>query len=618
MSRKVLAGLFVVAMLAGWVSWWRTPKDQMLIAPMIGGLDSCFYKLDELVQNESSTEYAKLCRANLASPSTLITETLKTFSAHKFSQGDYRLGYSLYVPLLKLFTLDAKNEFQINPVFAQRIANTIRDVKRPMILYLFSDHFGIDSPFEEILAKNPENILQTKSGALPIDKYNVVKLFPWSFVNTENQITKLRERAMTAVLDEVCKLPKKSQMHVEGVTLLGELHHLFPRFESGMGYGEEYLITDYSETSVKGFRKYLENKFTDIKSLNTHLGSSFSKFEELTPPSKDIRKESMKHFWEHIDPFAHGVLPISGWVARVKSKRVQTVHLYLNGEFLAKVPAKQGRQDVLEALPHIGTPDVGWSYNLDFHKLPEGIHQVDVFVEDTSGELTRLMTRKIVHVGAAQATPPTMPVKPLPKFNNAHAKFSYVVDYPKDLSSYYYNPLAVLWHDFRKSQVNAYFQHFEKIAKSKCIPPERIYSHQILPFVNPDWDVTKFAVGDDLAVPASMNLGVSLYGEASFGTSFFEWFSQTGRKSYGVTEFHPLKAMNAHELEAVFAKHKANNAKFLSYLAETKGLFPDLPPGPAKPVEDGAAPAETNYIFHKRNPDIGSSTLFESVREILR
>jgi hypothetical protein len=131
--------------------------------------------------------FTKLCMASEASAGVAVNETLKTFAIRKNSAGDYRLGYTLYVPLLKLLWLDENKNFIINPVYAKRIANTIREVKRPVILYLFSDHFGIDSPFEEILAKNQENILQAKNGPFQVDKFGVVKLFPWSFVNTGNR-----------------------------------------------------------------------------------------------------------------------------------------------------------------------------------------------------------------------------------------------------------------------------------------------------------------------------------------------------------------------------------------------------------------------------------------------
>ena len=49
----------------------------------------------------------------------------------------------------------------------------------------------------------------------------------------------LREVAVNAVLDRVCYLPRRIQQRVVGVTLLGELHHMFPDFQGGMGFGGE-------------------------------------------------------------------------------------------------------------------------------------------------------------------------------------------------------------------------------------------------------------------------------------------------------------------------------------------------------------------------------------------
>ena len=151
-----------------------------------------------------------------------------------------------------------------------------------------------------------------------------------------------------------------------------------------------------------------------------------------------------------------------------------------------------------------------------------------------------------------------------------------------------------------------YLDHFGKLAKSKCLKPELIYSHQILPFVNPGWDENKYAVGRDLAVPVDLQLGISLYGEASYGTSFFDWFKNTQREHYGITEFHPLRAMQRAELEEVLQHHYRNNAQFLSFFAEVAGLneFPNHKP----------------YIFSfdPNNKETGSDILYQSVREILK
>jgi hypothetical protein len=164
----------------------------------------------------------------------------------------------------------------------------------------------------------------------------------------------------------------------------------------------------------------------------------------------------------------------------------------------------------------------------------------------------------------------------------------------------------VLWHEFRKQQVSQYLAHFGSIAQNKCINPKLIYSHQILPFVNPSWDENKFAVGRDLAVPPTMRLGISLYGESSYGTSFFDWFKGTLRTHYGVTEFHPLRAMKSAELESVLRQHYANNAQFVSFFAEVAGL--------------NEYPGHKPYLFSfdPNNKETGSDVLYESVKEILK
>ena len=218
----------------------------------------------------------------------------------------------------------------------------------------------------------------------------------------------------------------------------------------------------------------------------------------------------------------------------------------------------------------------------------------------------RLASRQIAIMEKSQATPQMLPAKELPPFTEVNGSVLFHIDNPVDLSSYYYNPLVALWHEFRKSQVTSYLKHFADIAKNKCISPDRIYSHQILPFVNPGWDENKYAVGADLAVPADVRLGVSLYGEASYGTSFFDWFKGTQRTSYGVTEFHPLKKMNPSELDSVLDHHFKNNAQFISFFVEGVGLD-----------EDPTHKANL-FSFDKKNKNAGSDILFESVREILK
>ena len=605
------SSLAAAALAIGMLVYVYSPADKrLLIAPMIGGLEACTFWKQDTLRKFPDQQFTKLCAKEASSSSELIEATLNTMTDRRGTVGNYELGYTLNVPLFMLFHVNGST-IQLNQEAVQRVAQAVNNVDRPVILYLFQNHFGVNSPAEKILAQNPDNLLHTRAGPLAIDRYYSVNIYPWTFTNTHNDITRFREQAFNALLDAVCKLPARAIRRVEGVTMLGELHHMFPNFEAGMGYSGDYLISDYSQHSVDGFRRFLIDRYKDIADLNFYLGSHYSSFDEVAPPGKDIRKDPLKQYSEHIDSFAHGTLPISGWVGKnsPQSGKVGAqdwVQIFDNGELVARVPVAYGRQDVLAALPELGTADVGWEYNYDYARRQRGLHQISIFLERDSAPLIHLTTRQIALMERSQATPKKLPMRELPKSVPVDASVKFHTDHPVDMTSYYYNPLVELWHEFRKSQVANYLDHFGKIAKSKCIKPELIYSHQILPFVNPGWDENKYAVGRDLAVPADLRLGISLYGEASYGTSFFDWYGQTKRSAYGVTEFHPLKAMDARTLNSVLEKHHLNGAKFVSFFAEGFGL------------EEDPTNQPNLFSFAKNNKNAGSDVLFESIRETLK
>lgn len=607
LKRKLPILFILIIMSAGWYIYASQNGKKLLIAPMIGGLDPCIFNQRELVRDMPNVQYTKLCIKDAGSPARLVEATLEKITDNKEPHGNYKLGYTLYVPLLRLFDINGSN-IELNQEAVRRVARSVEEVDRPVILYLFSNHFGVGSPVEDLLAKDNDNLMQSARGAMKKDSFYDNNIYPWSFVNTDNQITKLREKAINAVLDEVCKLSWFNLRRIEGVTVLGELHHLFPNFQGGMGFSGDYVISDYSNRSAGGFRKYLATKYKSVQELNQYLGSTYQNFEAITPPSKDIRKDVLTNYWEHIDSYAHGTLPITGWVTGNKRdpNAKYWIIIYKNGDLLARVPVAFGRQDVLAAHPEIISADVGWSYDLNYSNINPGLHKIDIFLERGTEPLVHLATRQIAVMEKTQATPKVLASKELPASVSPHDSILFHIDNPVDLSSYYYNPLVALWHDFRKSQVTDYLRHFGDIAKSKCINSKLIYSHQILPFVNPGWDENKYAVGRDLAVPPDMRLGVSLYGEASYGTSFFDWFKGTHRSAYGITEFHPLKAMNAKELDSVLDQHFQNNARFLSFFVEGFGLDED--------------PANKPYLFafDLRNKSSGSDVLYNSIRDILK
>src|SRR6218665_1357688 len=94
--------------------------------------------------------------------------------------------------------------------------------------------------------------------------------------------------------------------------------------------------------------------------------------------------------------------------------------------------------------------------------------------------------------------------------------------------------------------------------------------HQFIPFTSPGWDASKFAVAPSLASFSSLRLGVSLYGAAAYGKYFDPWYRRTRHPSYGITEFHPLKALPWPQLQAVLDGHARQGADFLSFFLEPR------------------------------------------------
>ena len=43
--------------------------------------------------------------------------------------------------------------------------------------------------------------------------------------------------------------------------MLGEVHHLYPSFESSMGANSDYLISDYSHASQECLRRWRQQRF---------------------------------------------------------------------------------------------------------------------------------------------------------------------------------------------------------------------------------------------------------------------------------------------------------------------------------------------------------------------
>lgn len=585
--------------------WWRhlTQRSPLLLAPMMD-LTPCLLAQPGGAPG-GQPDWLIPCTGPKASATHLVESTLRHLQPQRPDNPAWQLGYTLQVPLLSLLQ-PGQNEWHVNSQAIDSIVRTVQESPRPLLLYLFSTHFGVNAPIEPVLAQNPDNIAHIPRGPLPTDSYYGLPIYPWSLARTDNPITQYRVQVIQTLLERLCRLPSSARSRIQGVTLLGEVHHLFPNFESGMGFDSRYQVSDYGPASVAGFRQYLQSRYPNIEAINRQLGSDYPSFEAITPPDKDIRRETLRRYHEHIDAYAAGQIPITGWVhAPDTPNAAQAVRIYLDGKHIADAPVHLSRQDVRAARPEFNTADLGWRHDLDYSQLPTGIHRIDLALAQPGQPLIHLGTRSISIMDQRQNTPVALPSAPLPAMQPLPAHVAAYTDEPREQASYYYNPLAREWQAFREAQVVQYLQYFNTLVAESCLSDIPRYTHQIVPQFNPSWDSGKYAVNASLQPMKSLHAGISLYGETSYGRSFSDWFKQSPHGGYGVTEFHPLQAMSAQQLGDVLAQHRDNGARFLSFFLETRWQ------------EQRVSTVPNLFSFDPDNRQHASDLLYRSMKTLL-
>ena len=479
-----------------------------------------------------------------------------------------------------------------------------------MVLYLFSTHFSERAPIEPELAADPANIAHTQHGALPVDSFMGEAMYPWSIVRTDNSITQRREQAIAAVLEPLCALPREARARIVGINLLGEVHHLYPSFESGMGADSDYLISDYSPASIEGFRRWLQQRFGTLEALHTHLGGApFASWNNVQPPARNIHHEQLEHFWQHLDDAAAGMLSISGWAhdASLTNGQFPWVRVYVDGVLHARVRASAVRLDVEQALPDVGSR-VGWRYDLPFASMPRGRHRIDVMQERRDGRLYSMGTRFIAVMGQSQDAVLDAPMKgALPETLPPDAHIRHSLDTPRDGRAVFFNPLAALWHEWRAQQVVDYLAHFDRELAASCLADVPRRTQQIFPARRSGWDSSRFASDASLHPFGQVQLGINLYSEPSYGAEFFDWLARSsGQRHYSVTEFHPLRPMSVAEMRATLERHRAHGAHTFSF-------FLDAPSSTS-----GAGAVSSPFVFSAANPDNRSDALFHAMHGALR
>jgi hypothetical protein len=126
-----------------------------------------------------------------------------------------------------------------------------------------------------------------------------------------------------------------------------------------------------------------------------------------------------------------------------------------------------------------------------------------------------------------------------------------------------------------------------------------------VPNFNPGWDSEKYAVSASLQPQTKLQLGVSLYGETSYGPSFTAWLRQNHHSRYGITEFHPLRAIPPKDLSALLHRHQDQGASFLSFFMDT-------------PTHTHLGEGLNLFSFGQHNPQHASDQLFDSLKQVLQ
>ncbi len=495
------------------------PSRSLLIAPNINGADFCPEAATDITITApgQAEEYCRRIGSNAA---PAIKAALDALGPVKSPSGDYELGYTLSLPLLSFYT-KSPDGWHLDKKALATVLSTIADVDRPVVVYLSENHFGEAAvELKKQLAQDTRNLMWTSKGPLIPDNYFMVPVYAWTLTDQGAPINVMRREAFKAALAGICALPEAARKKVAAVSVLGEVHQLYPNFLSGMGFSSGFEITDYSPNSVEGFRKWLHAKYTDIDVLNQEIAGHFDSFETIQPPARTAFGTNATGPFGHLDSFAAGTLPVYGWAYDTRGDAL-VIKAYIDDALVGESPADFNRTDVPEVDPTVKTPNVGWRINIDYRGLTPGWHILDLSAETADGRSWTFGRRqfRIADPANPDATPP--------KFDDAthdnlgqQSIIRAYIDGPVPDSSLLYNPLAKLWLEYRNKVVRDYYEVFALLARQSCIPHDHIFSHQITPQLNPVWNSDLMAVDASQQPDPYYLPGTTLYGGRHSATHF--------------------------------------------------------------------------------------------------
>lgn len=560
----------------------------LVIAPMIEGFGLCQARAEQYNPDQAIEKCARDKNYGVADLQQALDQ-LEPGGA----RGKVQIGYTVGINLLE-FT-----GTQQGPERMAAYTATLKNIKRPVVLYLFANHFagsGIDrSQFADALAKFPDQ-------SVPNEKYFEGGILPLSLNMAPTlSINKRRFEALAEVGRWYKKLPADVRARVVAITMAGELHHFYDDFANGMGRFDAIRVTDYGPDTVRNFQSWLAQRHGDINRLNALLGTSFSGFDKVIPPSRDIRKTTLKHIGEHFDSYAHGVLPIEGWLDALPPGHALTV--YLDGKPVGTAEYGLNRQDVYEAVETVKTARVGFRYLLDFSNLPRGKHTVQVIVDGPKG--FELAKRTISIMGQSQAS-----IQNLSRETGARSapkEVRFWLDRPANDQAFFYNPLAKDWYEYRSGQVTQAYDAWFDRAVASGLPAEKLYTHQIAVATVGGWNPVLAASDGSLQDQHRYKKGINVYAGSASVELLRRHYLGPG-EAFGVPEFHTQAWKDPAAPLRILREFQSGGAAFVSpYFLS---MIPD------KYRSD--ANAHNKFRLSPDNRHYGSNHLYQAITELAK
>lgn len=508
------------------------------------------------------------------------------------AKGAVQVGYTIGINLL-----EHPKEGSFNPFGF--LTQALHALDRPAVIYLFANHFA-SSHAQPLI--QPDSMARFADQSIPTEKYFKRSITPIS-LSLEAPVSANQQRKIA--LDKVgawyASLPSKSRNKIVAFTLAGELHHFYDDFSSGMGRFEKIRITDYSPASVKGFQRWLRERYGDVATLNKAMGAEYKDFSQVQPPSRNIQSDRLGHFSEHFDSFAHGVLPIEGWLSKLAPGH--QIRIYLNGVAVGTAEYGLNRQDVYEALPDIRTAQLGFRYLLDFRRLPRGKYTVQIMLEGVNSY--ELAHRSLSVMGSSQA-----PIQDLGEKIPAAAvpkDLKFYLDRPSQNMAVFFNPLARDWMDFRSAQVTQAYDEWFDASVAVGLPAPLLFTHQIAVATVGGWNPVLFASDASLKGRHRYKKGINLYGGSASIELLRRHYLEPG-ESFGVPEFHTQAWKDKTVPFKVLRDLQHGGASFVSpyFLSMAPDKYRDQPN------------AHDKFRLSPRNREYGSDHLYRAIADLAK